>query len=134
MALLEGKTAETIAKEIIEKAVKNVQIELSAQTFAELVKLTRYNNRTTIFNRGEKSYEQNKENWIRETTEKLVTSRYDQLEKQMNKAQQDSANEYFQLLVSKGMDKAKAYDEAFGVDPKPEVPTPAPATTAPATK
>jgi hypothetical protein len=125
MALLEGKPAETIAKEIIEKAVKNVQIELSAQTFAELVKLTRYSNRVTIFNRGEKSYEQNKENWIRETTEKLITSRYDQLEKQMNKAAQDSANEYFQLLVSRGMDKAKAYDEAFGVAPKPD-PTPIP--------
>lgn len=116
MALLEGKTPEQIAAETIKQATEEKLLMISAQAYAQLVKLTRYNNRTTIFNRGEKSWTQNAETWIRESLEKLIDSRFDQLEKQMDKAQKDAANEYFQLLVSRGMDLKKAYAEAFGIE------------------
>jgi len=115
MALLNGQTAEQLASAIMKEALEDKLVEVNGPTFQQLVKLTRYNNRTTIFNRGEKSYTQNADMWIKETLEKLITSRYDQLEKQMDKAQRDAANEYFQLLISRGMDLKKAYAEAFGI-------------------
>jgi hypothetical protein len=113
MALLEGKTAEQVATEIMKDAVEDKLQMISAQTFQRLVKIARYQNRTTIFNRGERAWKENEESWIAKALETVVESRYDQLEKQMTKAEKDAANEYFQLLVSRGMPVADAFKQAF---------------------
>jgi hypothetical protein len=112
-ALADGKTAEVIAKEIMKDATENKLIEISAQTYQRLEKLARYQNRTTIFNRGERAWKENGEAWTLKALDIVVESRYDQLEKQMTKAEKDAANEYFQLLVSRGMPVADAFKQAF---------------------
>lgn len=113
MATLEGKTAEVIAKEIVKDAVDNKLMEVSAQTYQRLEKIARYQNRTTIFNRGERAWKENGEVWTVKALEYIVESRFDQLEKQMAKAEKDAANEYFQLLVSRGMPVNEAFKQAF---------------------
>lgn len=113
MALLEGKTAEQIAADVVKDAVENKLMEISAQTHQRLEKIARYQNRTTIFNRGERAWKENGEVWTVKALEYIVESRFDQLQKQMEKAEKDAANEYFQLLVSRGMPVAEAFKQAF---------------------
>src|SRR5260221_12134546 len=106
MATLEGKTAEVIAREVIKDAVDNKLVEVSAQTYQRLEKIARYQNRTTIFNRGERAWKENSEAWTLKALETITESRFEQLEKQIPKAEKDAANEDFQLLVSRGMPAA----------------------------
>lgn len=113
MALLEGKNVETIAHEIMKDATEDKLQMVSAQTFQRLVKIARYQNRTTIFNRGERAWKENEEAWIAKALETVVESRFEALEKQMSKAEKDAANEYFQLLISRGMPVEEAFKQAF---------------------
>lgn len=112
MALLEGKTAEVIAHEVITE-LGDVVMEFSSTTYNQIEKLARYINRTTIFNRGERAWSENRDAWMRQALEQVIDARHTQLEKQMDKAEKDAANEYFQLLVSRGMEVKEAFKLAF---------------------
>lgn len=113
MALLEGKTAEVIAEEIMKDATEDVVMEFSSTTYQQITKLARYINRTTIFNRGERAWKENQDAWLRQALEQVVDARHTQLQKQMEKSEKDAANEYFQLLVSRGTPVPEAFKMAF---------------------
>lgn len=103
MALLEGKTAEQIAHDIIEKATEDCLFTISGTVNENLESLTRYVHRDMIQMRGENYFTKQKDTLIRDVVEKLITDRFDAVKKYLNKKETDAKMQYFLLLRSKGI-------------------------------
>ena len=112
MATVDGKTPEQIAAEIIKKAVEKIQLKLDGVRGQELDFLVKYRNARDIFTKGEKWFNDNIDRLRSEFLENTIESQYKSLEKQQKAAAAKDAIEYYQLLVSKGVDKAKAMEMA----------------------
>jgi hypothetical protein len=112
MALLDGKTPEQIAAEIIEAAQKTEVIEISGTANQMLDKLLRYKYAQKIYAEGEKWFEENRDSKATEWLEALIKSYYDQRVKADTKKAQDDQLEYVKVLVSRGVNKFKAMEMA----------------------
>lgn len=112
MALLNGQTPEEIAEETVEQLEDRV-IEVTGLSCQALESISRYDNRDSIANRGEKWYAKNKDHFEKTTLEKMLVTK----KKQLDKYQEERANtdgwKLFRLLVSKGVEHGQALDQAF---------------------
>lgn len=125
MALLNGKSAETIAKEIIKDAVTAQLVEVDGVTSQHLDVLARYDNRDTIQVRGERFWEKNRERLREETLVEMINNKHKQLVKYLDKREENANNEYFQKLVKGGMATDQAYKLAFNGKEEPKTEAPA---------
>lgn len=101
MALLNGKTPDQIADEIVN--VDPEMIEMDGNVHQDLIKITRYQFRDVINVRGEKYWEKNKADLISEAFKKLITDKADTLTKYVTAKENKAKADYFHLLRSKGM-------------------------------
>jgi hypothetical protein len=119
MALLEGKTPETIAKEIV-KSLEDQAVMISGMAFEDVTFLVRSKNIATIEARGEKYWESQKDNlfkaFLSDVIHNLAVAKKNYLVDQEVKAQ----DSLFRLLCSRGVHPAEAVKTAYpdGV-PKP---------------
>ena len=121
MALLNGQTAEQIAKDIINKAVEPVIVEVDGVRGQELDELVRYKFSKKIYSKGEAWFKRNVDALRQEFLESVIESQYKQRQKQ-DAAQIEKDNmEYYKLLVSRGMSPTEALYEA-GLAQKPSEP------------
>src|SRR5258706_5606505 len=119
MALLEGKTPETIAKEII-KSTEDQAVMISGMASDDLTFLVRSKNVATIEARGEKFWNKEQDNLVKaflsDVIHNLAQAKRNYLVDQEVKAQ----DSLFRLLCSRGVHPAEAVKTAYpdGV-PKP---------------
>lgn len=104
MALLNGRTPEEMASEIIADAVENQVIEIDGVRFQELEKLARYDNRDSL----KADFEKNKDRLMKDSVEKLIADKFKAIEKYQTKREQDKRMQYFLLLRAKGMNLEEA--------------------------
>ncbi len=112
MALLEGKTPEQIAAEVME-AIEDRVIEVSGLSCQALESIARYDNRDSIANRGEKWYAKNKDHFEKVTLENILVAKQKQLNKYQEERRISQQWESFRLLVSKGVEQSQAMQTAF---------------------
>lgn len=112
MALLDGKTAEEISREIMESTEDRV-IEVTGLSCQALESLARYENRDSIANHGEHWYAKNKDHFEKVCLENILLAKKKQLDKYQAERQNDAQWKLFRLLVSKGVEKGQAMEQAF---------------------
>src|SRR5258706_7787095 len=109
MALLEGKTPETIAKEMINDAVESQMVEIAGTTAQKLATVVRYLNRDKISARGENWFRKNSDSLTTDAIETLVTAREKAITDYQNKKEVQAKDELFRTLCARGVDKNTAY-------------------------
>ncbi len=111
MALLEGKTPEVVAHEIMNQ-LEDQLINIDGMKSTELDSVARYLHRDTIQIKGEKYWEKNKDRLRSEVVEKLIHDRFEAITKYITKKEKDAKMEYFLLLRAKGMNLEDAEKES----------------------
>lgn len=111
MALLEGKTAEEIASEIMTD--KTVMVEVSGLAAQNVETVVRYLNRDAIQARGQVWFDKNHDRLVTDTIETLVNARAKAIVDYMNKKELQAKDELFRTLVSRGVAKDEAYKSAY---------------------
>lgn len=103
MALLEGKTPEQLAKDIVSNAVESVMIEMSGTASQKLETVVRYLNRDKISARGENWFRKNHDSLVTDAIEELVNARSKAINKYQDKKENDGKRELFLMLLTKGI-------------------------------
>ena len=112
MALLNGKTAEQIAKDIINKAVEPIIVEIDGVRGQDLDELVRYKFVKKIYSKGERWFQKNVDALRTEFLETVIEAQIKQRRKLDEKQQQIDNMEYYRELVSRGMSPAEALYES----------------------
>ena len=113
MALLEGKTAETIAKEIINDAVEDKLVSISGTAFQKLETVVRYLNRDKIQARGENWFNKNEEMLTTDALETLINAREKAIVDYLAKKELNDKDEAFRTLVARGINVQEAYKKIY---------------------
>lgn len=113
MALLEGKTPEKLAKDIVSDAVESVMIEMSGTASQKLETVVRYLNRDKISARGENWFRKNHDSLVTDAIETLVSAREKAITDYQNKKEIMAKDELFRTLVARGIPVAQAEKEAY---------------------
>jgi len=120
MATLNGKTPETIAKEIINDAVTTSLIEIDGVTSQHLDKLARKANLNSIEAFGERHWNKHRDQFRREVICNFINSYFKQMVKQLEKREREMAQTYYDSLIKQGMSPNEAHKLAFNGDEKKE--------------
>lgn len=113
MALLNGKTAEELASDIVNEAVEDKMIVVSGTTFQKLETVVRYLNRDKISARGQNWFQKDFDRLVTDAVETLITAREKAINDYMNKKEVQAKDELFHTLVARGVAKEQAYSEAY---------------------
>lgn len=113
MALLEGKTAEAIAKEIINDAVEDKLVSISGTAFQKLETVVRYLNRDKIQARGVVWFERNVESLTTDALETLINAREKAIVDYLAKKELNDKDEAFRTLVARGINVQEAYKKIY---------------------
>lgn len=113
MALLEGKTPEQLAKEIVNDAVESVMLEISGIANQKLETVVRYLNKDKIQARGENWFNKNHEALISSAMETLIEAREKAITNYLDKKEQQAKDELFRDLIARGVKVEDAYKAAF---------------------
>lgn len=113
MALLDGKTAETIAKEIINDAVEDKLVSISGTAFQKLETVVRYLNRDKIQARGVVWFERNVESLTTDALETLINAREKAIVDYLAKKELNDKDEAFRTLVARGINVQEAYKKIY---------------------
>lgn len=112
MALLNGRTPEELASEIVTEAIEPQMLEIDGVRSQELDSLARYISRDAIQVKGETWFNKNRDRLRQEAVEKLIHDKFDAIMKYMTKKEQDAKMQYFLLLRAKGMSLEQAEKES----------------------
>lgn len=115
MALLEGKTPEVMASEIINAAVADAVISISGTSAQKLATVVRYLNRDKISARGENWFRKNEDSLTSDAVETLVSAREKAITDYQNKKETQAKDELFRTLRARGVDLATAEKDAYGI-------------------
>ena len=113
MALLEGKTAEAIAKEIIESAVEDKEVVISGTAFQKLETVVRYLNRDKIQARGQAWFDKNVDMLTTDAMETLINAREKAIVDYLAKKELNDKDEAFRTLVARGVNVQEAYKKIY---------------------
>lgn len=112
MALIDGKTPEQIAAEIIAAAQKTTNVEISGVATQNLEKVLRYKYAKKIYSKGEKWFAANLESFQTDFFESIIEAQFTQRTKLDEKQAEAEKHEYVQLLISRGINRFKAMEMA----------------------
>jgi hypothetical protein len=112
MAKMNGQTPEEMAADIVKAAVEPIVVEIDGVRGQELDELIRYRKAKHIYSKGEKWFQNNLEEFRKELLETIISAQFVQRKKMDEKQEKTDALEYFQLLVSRGVDKIQAMEMA----------------------
>jgi hypothetical protein len=115
MATMNGVTPEQMAASIIAGAVESKMIEISGISFQKLETVVRYLNRDKISARGDNWFKKNFDSLTSDAVETLITAREKAITDYQNKKELQDKDELFRTLISRGVDIATAYKDAYGV-------------------
>lgn len=113
MALLEGKTPEQIAADIVKDAAEEKMILVSGTAFQKLETVVRYLNRDKIAARGQTWFNKNHDTLITDAVETLVTAREKAITDYQNKKDLQAKDEQFRDLTARGVKADEAYKQAY---------------------
>jgi rRNA processing protein Krr1/Pno1 len=113
MALLEGKTPEQLAHDIVEEAVESVMHEISGTANQKLETVVRYLNRDKIQARGETWFNKNHDSLVSSALETLIEAREKAIVDYLDKKEQQSKDELFRDLIARGVKIEEAYKAAY---------------------
>jgi hypothetical protein len=120
MALLNGQTAEQIAKDIINDAIEDKMVMVSGTSFQKLELVTRYLNRDKISARGDNWFKKNFDSLVTDCVETLVSAREKAITDYQNKKELQDKDELFRTLLARGIAIETAYKDAYGVSYVPQ--------------
>lgn len=112
-ATMNGKTAEEMAKEIINAATADVEVSISGTNAQKLETVVRYLNREKISARGDNWFKKNHELLVTDALETLITAREKAITEYLNKKELQAKDEAFRDLVARGVSKDEAYKQAY---------------------
>ncbi|SRR5258708_6816271 len=113
MALLEGKTPEVMAKEIVNAVVEDKMVLISGTSFQKLTTIVRYLNRDKIQARSEAWLAKNFDGLVTDAVEELVKAREKAITDYLKKKEQSDKDEAFRELVAKGISVPDAYAKIY---------------------
>jgi hypothetical protein len=113
MPLLEGKTPEQIAKEIVSEAVESAMLEISGTANQKLEVVVRYLNRDKIQARGENWFTKNFDALRSNAVETLIESREKAITDYLDKKEQAAKDDLFRSLIARGVKVEEAYKAAY---------------------
>lgn len=112
MATVNGKTPEQMAKEIVQDAVKECLITVDGVTEQKIDDILKYRHAKDIYVKGQLWFQNNIDDLRREYVQDVVRANHVQRQKADAKAAQDEKLKYYTMLVSRGVEKAKALEMA----------------------
>jgi hypothetical protein len=121
MALLNGKTPEQMAAEVVEDAVESKMVEISGTSFQKLETVVRYLNREKIAARGDNWLKKNFDSLVSDSVETLIGAREKAINDYINKKDRADKDDTFRTLMARGTPIEIAYKDAYGVAYVPQV-------------
>ena len=100
-------------KRTVEVPDGSVVVVVDHITAQKLDAVCKYQHANEIALRGQHIIPANLQGWRENLVEKLVTARFDALEKQIKERDAKELSAYFRLLVAKGTDVASAYAHVY---------------------
>lgn len=113
MATLNGQTPQEMAKDIVNKAIEKVLVEIDGVTSQHLDVMVRKDNKDSLEARGEKFWIKNREHLREEYLCKLINNTHKQFVKYIEKRELDMSVKYYQSLIKGGMSANEAHKLAF---------------------
>ena len=113
MALLNGKTAEELASEIVNDAVEDKLVSISGTAFQKLETIVRYLNRDKIQARGQAWFDKNVDMLTTDAMETLINAREKAIVDYLAKKELNDKDEAFRTLVARGVSVKEAYDKIY---------------------
>lgn len=112
MAQMNGVSPEAKAKEIVIEAIKEIMVTIDGVNAQKLDEIVRYRNSKLIYSKGQLWFQKNEDRLRSEFLENIIKGQHDQLQKRNTAAEERDKLEYFKLLLTRGMSKDKALEEA----------------------
>ena len=113
MALLNGKTAEELASEIVNDAVEDKLVSISGTAFQKLETIVRYLNRDKIQARGQAWFDKNVDMLTTDAMETLINAREKAIVDYLAKKELNDKDEAFRTLVARGVNVQEAYKKIY---------------------